>query len=282
MPTVTERPGSPQVQRDSNENSATTLYIVEDATSELEATVAVLSHAPIQVSVGAGAPLYRKSIRTADVAPGIWESEVTYSTRAIATAIGGSPTVEEDFEGGTQRIFQGWRTFAAYGTSGQLAISNDPSPIGATPDGIEGIDVELPAWNLRETHRFAAASFTTAYKQALFRATKKVNINPWRGFDVGEVFFKGPTIRYGGSESSGEAAVDVTFTFACLPNALNVPIGNGITVPQKYGWQFLDVLYEPAQVLLADGSSVMGQKPRLAILHDIYQFHDFGQLGIGI
>ena len=142
-----------------------------------------------------------------------------------------------DTGGGFQHVTQSIRTRGRYAPAGQTA-PNYQGAIGVTGSGVEGVDIQVPAYHFTETHFMADAQVTPAYKMALFATTGCVNDDWFRGFAPGELLFLGASGAKRGSEQW-----ELTFRFSALPNQSNIQIGE-ITGITKYGWDYLWVQYE--------------------------------------
>jgi hypothetical protein len=147
--------------------------------------------------------------------------------------------------------------------------------INVTSDAVEGVDIDLPAYEWSETHYIAAASVTAQYRATL-AAIKAAPINSgtFRGFAAGEVKFLGAT-----GSKRGDADWEITFDFIQSPNVTGRTIG-GITGIAKTGWQYLWVLYKDA-VDTGAAPPKLVKVPAAVYIEQVYASSDFAGLGIG-
>ncbi|MBL8747065.1 MAG: hypothetical protein JNK58_12015, partial [Phycisphaerae bacterium] len=108
----------------------------------------------------------------------------------------------------------------------------------------------------------------------LFALTGKVNSDPFREFQAGEVLFLGAS----GSkrEASGGEDWEITFRFAASPNRTGIVVGP-ITGISKKGWEYLWVRYEDAEDAAAQA---IVKRPVGAYVERVYSEGAFSGLEI--
>lgn len=214
--------------------------------------------------------LVRESLSVEPMGLTSWRGTVRYSKRKKKEA--GDSRYGFDTRGATQHVTQALEA-AVYVADGEVA-PDWKGAIGATRDGVEGVDIVLPQFSFYETHYFAAAYISEAYKHNVFWLTGQVNASYFRGKAKGEVLFEGAS-----GSLTGDAPDDlweITFYFRASPNATGIAIGD-ITVPAKEGWHYLDVHYEETVDSLA---SRLVKRPYAVQLARLYDYGNFSVLGI--
>ena len=164
---------------------------------------------------------------------GLWEATIDYvpTPRVVfpPREVGDS-VFSFDTTGGTQHITQSVQTVSKTGKSGSTP-PDFKGAIGVTKDSVEGVDITVPVYAFSETHYLPLSAVTTAYKQALFGLTGKVNSGSFRGLAAGECLFLGAS-----GTQRGDSDWEITFKFAGSPNKSNIQIGDLQPVPAKKGW----------------------------------------------
>lgn len=177
-----------------------------------------------------------------------------------------------DTSGGTKHVMQSRQTVTrlpdeAPDFGGAIEVDNEGN--------VNGVDVTMPVFNFEETHTMAGSRVTTSYRRNIAALTGTMNKSSFRGHSAGEVLFLGAS----GSKRSRKANApwEITFRFAVSPNEGGIKVGD-ITVPQKYGWDYLWVRY--ADKVAGDGKALV-KKPVAVYVERVYPTGDFGNLGIG-
>ena len=159
-------------------------------------------------------------------------------------------------------------TFGNYAPDG-VTPPNYYGAIGVTKDGIEGVDVVSPNCSYSESHYKTLGVFTAAYANTLALMTGSVNNAPFRAWAAGEVLFAGATMQ-----SQDKDGVAIDYEFLLSPNATNIVHGN-ITVPAKYGWDYLWYTYYTG---FDETTGCLVEVPRSAHVERVYPFTNFGNL----
>lgn len=169
--------------------------------------------------------------------------------------------------GGSERIYAAYAT-RAYG-EGSSTPPDCKGLIGATKDGVSGVDVERAQVSFSLRTAIAAADWTEEYRNRLTSLTDHVNNAPYKGYQEGEVLFRGAssTQRNGGD-------VELELFFRVSFNAGLISVGD-VGVIYKYGWEYLDVLTE--QWVSGEPPRVV-RRPVAAYVHEVYPWADFADL----
>lgn len=177
-----------------------------------------------------------------------------------------------DTGGGTKHVTQSLLTV----TKVPQTAPDFGGAIGVDNDGnVNGVDITMPVMHFSETHFFKAGKVTTEFKKRLATLTGTINKSVFKGFNPGEVLFLGASGTRRGTDTEDEW--EITYRFAVSPNRKNVKLGN-LTVPQKYGWDYLWVRYID---VLAPNQQYIIKQPEAAYVERVYYPTDFGELGIG-
>lgn len=271
MPIIFEKYTSPRITNGSG-RSIERLYGITGELDEAAALALLEATAP---SVSSGLP--RQAVRLEPVGPDVWDGEAIYSPYPLPAgstpAETGQSVYSFDVSAGTQRVLQSRETISSHAPGGATA-PDFGGAIGVTADGIDGVDVVVPASQFAETHYISSAS-ADALRDAILDLTGKVNHATFKGRAAGEVLFLGAS----GSKRGGPDGEDyeITFRFAVSPNATGLSVGD-ITGIDKKGWEYLWVRY---QDIVDDDAGVVVKRPLAAYVERLYQSGDFAGLGIG-
>ncbi len=183
-----------------------------------------------------------------------------------------------DTTGGTAHITQSKATVnltaidPVTGLENQLVAPDFDGAIGVNADQIDGCDIVVPKFTWRETYTTPRGSITKAYREILRNLTGKVNDAAFRSMARGEVLFEGAS----GTQKGWK--FNITFQFAASANtSVPIPIGKIMKI-NKGGWEYLWVRY---QEQANDTLGIRLRVPVAAYCEQVYDFGDFGQLGIG-
>lgn len=234
--------------------------------------------------------LVRRRIKADKVGPEEWFVDVEYGTLDGDRAVGTDP-VEPTAPGVTdplpnaytidtsaqtvhitQAIATRYRRVAADGVGAGVGTGPDEKlAIGVTRERVEGVDVYAPS--LQWTRTVRRRNITLRYmNSALYVLIGKVNEARFYGFDAGELLYLGCNGTY-----TNQGYWELTHKFAASPNELNIDVGGGITVPDKKGWEYLWVGYDPDVVV----NKVL-MVPKVAYVQQVYKTGNFALLEIGV
>ena len=245
--------------RDQSKDSATLVYIVFECATEQDAIGGVLGTAP-----GLYDGLYYQDFHYGIVNETTHRVEVQYGILCNQN----QSTWNYATTGGTTRVKQALQNIGNYAPVGQTP-PNYYGAIGVTKDGIEGVDIVTPNCSYRESHYKTLGIFTAAYANTLALMTGTVNNAPFRAWAAGEVLFAG-----GSMQSQDRNGVTIEYEFLLSPNATNIVAGD-ITVPSKYGWDYLWYTYYTS---LDETNGCLVEIPRSAHVDRVYPFTNFGVL----
>lgn len=146
--------------------------------------------------------------------------------------------------------------------------------VGVKKDGtVEGVEVIVPKLEWTETHYLHGKYISFTYLNLLYRLTGKVNSDPFRAFNPGEVLFMGAQ----GREVAGTGTGELTYHFAASPNVeLTLP---GIEDPiRKDGW---DYLWFDFKTSLDEKAKKIVTRADWAFVERVYERVKFAQLQFG-
>lgn len=201
-----------------------------------------------------------------------WEATVTWGVQSSAnttTEPGAVPTLRVSTKGGRQHITQSLETVGQFAAPGQ-GIWNHNGAIGVTRNGIEGVDIVVPAFSWSLSVRVPSSAVTTAYVLMLEELTGGVNNDTFWGRPAGSVRFDGADLQVRGEET------EIEFSFSSERNVEDRTIGD-ITGIEKEGWDYLWVEYEEEKDTT---ESVMVQKPIVVRVERVSPRVDLNLLGL--
>lgn len=246
------------------------VYVVLGTEDELAARLAVQGASPVVVDLYLDGTVlvWRQSIDMDPVGFDHWVGVVRYSTVR--------PTNESifsfDTSGGAAHITQSLQTISTHPNPTQWLIAPDfKGAVGATADGVEGVDVVVPTYRFSEAHYLPATFVTPAYKALLAALTGKVNSEAFKGFEGGEVLFLGAR---GSLRGAGDW--EISYDFAASPNVTGIVVGP-ISGINKRGWEYLWVRYVDAEDAT---SKALVKIPAAAYVEQVYPTADLNALGI--
>jgi hypothetical protein len=196
-----------------------------------------------------------------------WAVEAQYGLRS------GLSSFTFDTTGGTKKITQSIFTLGSVGKAGGLPAPDHQGAINVTDTAVEGVEIVWPGFKWTETRKVPLAVVTADYRDTLCQMTGTINDDPFRGFDAGEVLFKGAK----GSQRD-EGDYELTYEFEAKKNQENVSIPGLDLIASVGGWDYLWIEYEeipggPAMKLV--------KRPRAAHVETVYYSTDFDLLLIG-
>jgi hypothetical protein len=210
----------------------------------------------------------------------VWDVEVPYGRAGgrLVPPPTGSVVWSGTTSGGTQHITSG---LAMQGVYTDPSITELPADwgqvIGATKDGIAGVDIVVPVDAFRAT-RYVAATAWPALRSNIKALTGTVNDSAWTAdgeeFQAGEVLFMGATWAKRPPSEVDPPDYEVVLEFAASPNVEGLAIGE-IEGIEKEGWDYLDLTYEDRE----DGGFFY-KRPIIATIHQVYRRGNFAVLGL--
>lgn len=269
MSIIRQKKNSPSIILDGPNSRLTRLYTITGTNDDSAATALLIATAPASATV-AGVPLTKRvlSLRAVD--------ELAYEAEAEYTFAGNSPrdplqegesSYQFETAGGTIHITRALNETVSVASGTPPGFEN---LIGVNGDEVAGVDIVAPVFSFSETHVLPAASVDAAYKLALFNATGTVNNGSWKGFAAGEVLFLGAT-----GTSRGDTAWQINYRFLGSKNQTGLTIGPVSSIAKK-GHEYLWVKFD-------NGISQdrLVKKIDAVVVNQVYQTHDFANIGIG-
>lgn len=177
-----------------------------------------------------------------------------------------------DTSGNTvHKTFSIQRVYARSTLYNAIPEEGNSAAIGFNGEDIEGVDIETGGFNFSETHPIPDSAMTQAFRKNLSMLSKTINNAPFRGYEAGEVMFKG--VR---GSKNGDEKWSIVFEFEVIHNQTNFPVGD-IEVPFKKGWDYIHARYSKK---LADGNAAIVPKLLAVYIDQVYEYTDFSLLGI--
>lgn len=247
-------------------------YVVHEAEDADDAMDGVRSYAPNSIN-----GLYLANVEIEEqIGQNAFKVKVSYdTTRRENSSTDNEETEDEpafsfDTTGGTRHVTQSLGTVARFPED----APDFAGAINVDAEGtINGVDIMMPSLKFNETHYFKPSIVTTAFKINLAERTGSVNQNNFRGFYPGELLFAGAS-----GSRRGESKNDyweINYQFVYSRNSAQLQIGD-LIVTNKRGWDYLWCLYEEKKQ-----DNFVVKVPVAAYIEQVYQYSDFGYLGIG-
>lgn len=199
----------------------------------------------------------------------VWRSTVDY--KAFEFPPVNEIEVEFDTDGGSARVTQALSHIGDYVASGTAPNYN--GAINVTDDGVDGVDIEIPAFQWSYHITLTTADLDQAWVLAVASMTKSVNSATWHGFAAGTVLFLG--LRGRAKYGSTESQLEFRFRFEPVDSARTD--ANGISLPDRNGH---DVLWYRSRDLL-DANGNLVKRATSAHIDRVYRYAAFSSLGLG-
>lgn len=203
-------------------------------------------------------------IDTENPANNIWRATVQY----LIGFNNADNITSFDTTGGQQHVTQSLSTIGVYPPESP----DMGGAVGYDGQQVNGVDIITPSYTFTEQHTFNKSRINDSFRRQLAGLTGCVNERKFRGFDEGEVLFKGAT----GSMMTEDSQTkwQLLFHFATSPNRFNFHVGD-ILVRKKMGWDYLWVIYGDEV-----NSNRLIKRPRSVYIERMYLFGDFSDLRI--
>lgn len=180
--------------------------------------------------------------------------------------------------GGSTKITQSKSTINRYVASG--TAPDFKGAIGVTPDGIDGVEIRIPQFRFTGQRKVDIANITSAYIDAIYQATAKVNSNSQlvAFFGVAPITFPAGTLLLDDVQidQQSEDYVDLTCAFIAEPNRTGLTVGD-ITGIAKDGHDYLWVRYREKE---DTASKRMVKIPDSVHVERVYDRTSFAFLGL--
>jgi hypothetical protein len=200
-----------------------------------------------------------------------WEAEVIWGVSSSPAAGSGElPVLRFSTKGGKQHITQSRGTTRFYRPSPYLPSADFSGAIGVTPNGVQGVDITVPAFSFSYSFRVAASAINDAYVSLLRVLTGSVNVSTFKGQPAG-------TVRFDGADGQRRGAdLDIEFSFSGEASVDDATIGD-IEGIDKDGFDYLWVLYEDVE---DEASAMLAKRPVGVYVEQVYPRYDLNLLGI--
>jgi hypothetical protein len=190
-----------------------------------------------------------------------------------------------DTSGGTQHITESvtGADKGAYAAGGTTPTSMGGA-IGVDDNGVNGVDIVIPALQWQESYDVPSSYVTSAYIRNLAIVTGSVNQATFRGFAPGEVLFIGASGNHEWDDQRGNGPWSLSFKFVASPNAgagktLPAMSIDGITGIEKGGHDYLWIQFAKIE---DSAKAQMARRPFAVYVDKVYKDGDFSLLGIGV
>lgn len=266
--TVAQRHGG-SLKRDpaGRASSATWPYLIEGATSDIDAKDALIAAAPTTYD---GLPVKDYEVEPTENA-NFWYGSVSYGLSLGGGVSGEAENYVEEFDisGQNLTVMQSLETVEEEGEAIDFG-----GAVGVTQGGVNGVDIIVPAYTFGVTRGWPAEKIDDSYRQMLADLTGKVNDSAFGAYEAGEVLFLGAR----GSRTSADASADwsITYRFAVSRNRSDFPIKyfaagsmTSATV-NKNGWEYVWVYCAPRVV-----SGILVTVPVKVSVEKVYEEESF-------
>lgn len=245
-------------------------YLIFQAVDDTDAQQSMLAYVPQYWSIGNFVLPIQTSEITERLTVDMYAGRVVWAWNPPQEE--GDELISFDTSGGNAKILQSLQTMGRYAAPGFTA-PDFKGAIGVTEDGIEGVEVPIPALQFSLQRRFSETFVTNAYIKTLSDLTGCVNNAVWKSFPAGEVRFDGAS----GQQKIGKPW-DITFKFTRSKNVTGLTVGP-ITGVAKKGWEYLWIRHRKT----VDGTAQrLIQVPLAAYVEKVLYDADFAALGLNI
>jgi hypothetical protein len=220
----------------------------------------------------ADAQLWAESYSIAFLGDNAWQVTINYEKTGAEPATPDPMKRARSFDttGGTQHKTQA-EAERKYGTN----APDQQKAIGVDGNGVNGVDIVVPALQWQEQYDVPNAYITAAYVRGLAGLTGTTNNAAFRGFEAGEVLFVGCSGSQEWDDEKGKGPWSLSYRFVASKNVTGETIGS-ISGIEKKGHEYLWVRYEDS----VSGSNLL-KTPKAVYVNKVYKDADFSALGIG-
>lgn len=257
-----------------SDGASTREYSITGAPTEDVALTAIQGVVPGFNAVGGvdNAVHMLQSIDLKEEAVGFWVAVVHYGKNQNTAEI------TFDFSAKTFKATTSLETIASYNCDDQLRIPRYNKGIGWDGKKFEGVDIEVPSFDMTYNRKYVNDTLPAEYLPFLFRVSQTVNDNDftitWRGQTL--IFLKG-TLRFRGFRAKQDSAggVDISYSFNYMRATWEddgLTIGDSAII-EKEGQQYMWTQFKEKTV---DGR--MTQVPQFVFIEKVYPYSDFNDL----
>jgi hypothetical protein len=145
--------------------------------------------------------------------------------------------------------------------------------IGVNGDKIDGVDIKVPFGSYVEKREYE--TLAPEYYKFLLATAGKINSNPWKLWEAGEVLFEGADVS-----RKGKGLWAVTYNFSISPQSVEtIEAENGIVGPfTKRGW---DYMWFQRSKKSNDAQTLVEHKVEMVHVARVYDEADFNAFGLG-
>lgn len=118
------------------------------------------------------------------------------------------------------------------------SATNMSGAIGVDGNGVQGVDVVVPALTWTETYDVKSTYVTSSYIRNVAGLTGTVNNASFRGFEAGEVLFLGASGSQEWDQEKGDGPWTLSFKFSASKNETGITIGSISGIQKKVGITF--------------------------------------------
>lgn len=281
MATCQETPNSRSI---GNDGTVTFRYIIDGTSDEAVARALLMSTSPATYET-AGLTLYREFNPSLDPEFADTVSDTGHWNGAVRYGNWSATQFSFNLSGGTQHITNSKEVVSAIasltfaGGTATANITDTGTLIGVSADGVQGMDIDVPAFNFEFRIHKTAAEMAAGYLDVLANLAENPVNDAQCSFTIDgtvKYFNKGDVRCIGieGAKVTKQGDWEITLKFSAIKTRTYFDVG-GITVPSKEGWQYMDVRYAPCVI---PGMKVMGQKPVAVYIHKVYEYSDYTQV----
>lgn len=169
-----------------------------------------------------------------------------------------------------------------YGPGGLDDAASFKGAINVDDNGVNGVDIVVPALSWTESYDVPSSYVTNAYIKNIASLTGSVNKEAFRSFQPGEVLFVGGSGTHEWDDQKGHGPWSLSFKFVASPNVgqtlPKAKIGDIANV-EAYGHEVVWVRYATAS------DTTKNQLVRLPVAvycNRVYPDGDFSKIGIGV
>lgn len=151
--------------------------------------------------------------------------------------------------------------------------------LNATPDGVEGLDIDDPVATLSLTVTKPRSFVTRSWLRSITRLIRHapVNDSPFIGFQAGELRIMGADIAF-----TDAGNVDITFEFGVaysVDSQNPIVVSDALTISSMEGWDYLQTQYRIVKRTVG-GITFLAREPRLAAIERVYGRGDLSITGL--
>ena len=241
---------------------------------------ALLAYAPVtNTPPGATYAWPRRGLDLKESGWGCWKATIQWAslTYQYALKIGGSSQQIRCDKSLTKMYTD---PDAPSGATPDYSDGDSGRPIGWDGRSVHGCSIYVPTRSWTESIQIPISDYSFDYEDTVAGIMNApVNSSSFRGYDPGEVLFRGMNAQL---DTGNPDFVNAAYDFEQTDNR-NTANGNAIQCDNisdisKNGWDYFDVHYAPT---VPSGVNVMVPQALYVLVHKVYDRSDFSGLNIG-